>query len=58
LKQFFQPLSVSMMFGMQAIDFFAQRGILYFIHQAPPLLQNNYIYRRRRAICKMDTAGK
>jgi hypothetical protein len=27
-KQFFQPLSVAMMFGMQAIDLFAQRGIL------------------------------
>jgi hypothetical protein len=24
------------MFGMQAINFCAQRGILYFIHQAPP----------------------
>jgi hypothetical protein len=36
LKQFFQPLSVAMVFGMQAIYLFAQRGILYFIHQAPP----------------------
>jgi hypothetical protein len=24
------------MFGVQAIKLFAQRGILYFIHQAPP----------------------
>jgi hypothetical protein len=29
-------LSVAMMFGMQAIDLFAQRWILYFVHQAPP----------------------
>lgn len=35
-KQIFQPLSVAMMFGMQAIDLFAQRWILYFVHQAPP----------------------
>jgi hypothetical protein len=26
------------MFGMQAINLFAQRGILYFVHQAPPLV--------------------
>jgi hypothetical protein len=25
-----------MMFRMQAINLFAQRGILYFVHQAPP----------------------
>jgi len=36
LNQFFQPLSVSMVFGMQAIYLFAQRWILYFVHQAPP----------------------
>ena len=28
LKQFFQPLSVAAMFGVQAINLFAQRGIL------------------------------
>jgi hypothetical protein len=27
-----------MMFGMQAINLFAQRGILYFVHQAPPVV--------------------
>jgi hypothetical protein len=27
------------MFGMQAIYFCAQRGILYFIHQAPPFIK-------------------
>jgi hypothetical protein len=37
LNQFFQPLSVAVMFGMQAIDFFAQRVVLYLIHQAPPV---------------------
>src|SRR5271168_2890861 len=36
LKQFFQPLGVALMFGMQTIQLFAQRGILYFIHPAPP----------------------
>jgi hypothetical protein len=36
LKQFFQSLSVAMMFGVQAVQFFAQRGILYFVHPAPP----------------------
>src|ERR1039457_442005 len=36
LEQLFQPLSVMTMFGMQAINFCAQRGILYFIHPAPP----------------------
>jgi len=35
-KQFFQPLSVAMMFGMQAVNLFAQRLILDFVHQAPP----------------------
>ena len=35
-KQFFQALSVAMMFGMQAINLFAQRWILKFVHQAPP----------------------
>ena len=28
MDQFFQPLSVAMMFGMQAINLFAQRRIL------------------------------
>jgi hypothetical protein len=28
------------MFGMQAINLCAQRGILYFIHQAPPVFVN------------------
>ena len=37
-KQFFQPLSVAMMLGMQAINLFAQRRILVFVHQAPPSL--------------------
>jgi hypothetical protein len=27
-----------MMFGLQTIDFFAQRGTLYFIHRAPPFV--------------------
>jgi hypothetical protein len=30
-----------MMFGLQAIDFFAQRGILYFIHPAPPYINEH-----------------
>jgi hypothetical protein len=36
LKQFFQPLSVATVFGMKAINLFAQHRILYFVHQAPP----------------------
>ncbi|HUD75341.1 MAG TPA: hypothetical protein VMQ76_09740, partial [Terracidiphilus sp.] len=35
------PLSVITMFGMQAIYFCAQRGILYFIHQAPPFIKEH-----------------
>jgi hypothetical protein len=37
LKQFFQTLSVAAMFGVQTIKLFAQRGTLYFVHQAPPV---------------------
>jgi hypothetical protein len=37
LKQFFQTLSVAAMFGVQAIKLIAQRGTLYFVHQAPPV---------------------
>ena len=33
LKQFFQPLSVATMFGLKTTDFFAQRGVIYLIHQ-------------------------
>jgi hypothetical protein len=29
------------MFGLQAINFCAQRGILYFIHQAPPCIKEH-----------------
>ena len=36
LNQLVQPLSVATVFCVQAINFFTQRGILYFIHQAPP----------------------
>ena len=36
LNQFFQPLSVATVFCVQAIKFLTQRGILYFVHQAPP----------------------
>src|ERR1700760_3817222 len=36
LNQFFQPLSVATMFGLQTANFFAQRGVIYLIHQAPP----------------------
>jgi hypothetical protein len=39
LKQLFQPLSVATVFGLQAIDLFAQRRILYFVHQAPPIVK-------------------
>ena len=43
LKQFFQPLSVATMFGLQTTNFFAQRGVIYLIHQAPPVfLENTY----------------
>jgi hypothetical protein len=38
LEQLFQPLSVAMMFGMQTIDFFAQRRVQDFIHRAPPFV--------------------
>jgi hypothetical protein len=41
LKQFFQPLSVTTVFGMETIDLCAQRGILYFIHQAPPSVKEH-----------------
>jgi hypothetical protein len=37
LKQLFQTLSVAAMFGVQAIKLTAQRGTLYFVHQAPPV---------------------
>jgi hypothetical protein len=37
LKQFFQTLSVPAMFGVQAVKLTAQRGTLYFVHQAPPV---------------------
>jgi hypothetical protein len=36
------------MFGVKAINLFAQRGILYFIHQAPPVRQPGYSAARRR----------
>jgi len=36
LLQFFQPLSIEMMFRMQTIKLCAQRCILYLVHQAPP----------------------
>jgi hypothetical protein len=53
LEQLFQPLSVAMMFGMQAIDFFAQRGHLCFIHQAPPSIKEHLhispLERKRQA---------
>jgi hypothetical protein len=38
LEQLFQPLSVAMMFGLQTIDFFAQRRVQDFIHRAPPFV--------------------
>src|ERR1035441_10729966 len=41
LQQLFQPLSVMTMFGLQAIYFCAQRGILYFIHPAPPFIKEH-----------------
>jgi hypothetical protein len=41
LQQLFQPLSVMTMFGLQAIYFCAQRGILYFIHPAPPFVKEH-----------------
>jgi len=37
LKQFFQTLSVAVMFGVQTIKLVAQRGNLYFVHPAPPM---------------------
>ncbi|MFZ0339103.1 MAG: hypothetical protein WAL45_13800 [Terracidiphilus sp.] len=37
LEQLFQTLSVAMMFGVQTIKLIAQRGNLYFVHQAPPM---------------------
>jgi hypothetical protein len=33
-----------MMFCLQAIDFFAQRGILYFIHPAPRFCYQTFTY--------------
>ena len=33
LNQLFQPLSVATVFGVQAVNLFAQRGIVYFIHR-------------------------
>ena len=43
LKQFLQPLSVATMFGLETTNFFAQRGIIYLIHQAPPTFLTKYI---------------
>jgi hypothetical protein len=43
LKQFFQPLSVATMFGMQTTDFFAQRGGIYLIHLSTSVFLRNYI---------------
>lgn len=43
LKQFFQPLSVATMFGMQTTDFFAQRGDIYLIHLSTSVFLSNYI---------------
>ena len=36
LKQLFKPLSVAMVFRMQAVYLLAQQRILSFVHQAPP----------------------
>jgi hypothetical protein len=37
LKQFFQPLSVATMFGVETTYFFAQRGVIYLVHQSTSL---------------------
>jgi hypothetical protein len=52
------------MFGMQAINLFAQRGILYFVHQAPPLVTehlhiplralNRQVPKSTKVICGVD----
>ena len=44
LNQLFQPLSVATVFCVQATNFFTQRGILYFIHQAPPGFKGTFTY--------------
>jgi hypothetical protein len=56
LQQFLKPLSVAMMFGLQAIDFFTQRGILYFVHQAPPSTIEHLGISPRR--CKQQAQKK
>jgi hypothetical protein len=40
LKQFFQPLSVATMFGVETTYFFAQRGVIYLVHQSTSLILN------------------
>jgi len=44
LEQFLQSLSVTMMFCVETIDLCAQRTVLYFIHQAPPLYERTFTY--------------
>jgi hypothetical protein len=41
LEQFLQPLGVATMFGVETINLFAQRTVLYFIHQAPPFMKEH-----------------
>ena len=48
LNQLFLPLSVAAMFGLQAVYFFAQRGILDLIHQAPPYITEHLHIAPRR----------
>jgi hypothetical protein len=43
LKQFFQPLSVATMFGVETTYFFAQRGVIYLIHQSTSLVLNPFL---------------
>jgi hypothetical protein len=43
LKQFFQPLSITIVFRVQPVNLCAQRGNLYFIHQTPPVLHETHI---------------
>src|ERR1700739_2538234 len=58
LKQFFQPLSVATMFGLETTNFFAQRHVIYLIHQAPPSVLNPISIILPNAIGKREDARK
>src|SRR5215469_8422356 len=44
LNQLFQPLSVATVFGVQAVNLFAQRSVLNFIHRRPPWFHRTFTY--------------